>query len=293
MSLFCKRITILIIRIVNKAAGTKIEYTVLSITTWSTWPRLAEWYRSKSISKAFFLGDAAHAFPPTGGLGVNTGIADAHNLAWKIHAVEHLKADDSLFDTYNCERRPVAIANAKQSIKNQTVIMKLIHASHNFLAESSNPESQQEIDTAIADNMEHFDSINLQLGYVYGSEVENPCYLYEPSVVPGARLPHTWVQSQGKTVSILDLVTGASFTLLAPSNFLPELGETFTSSKTPALVKILRKGADFTTSDNAWLSLTGLSGNTGLLLRPDQHIVNHIGSLEDIDHFMLKSLQLA
>jgi hypothetical protein len=66
--------------------------------------RLAKTYRA---GRAFIAGDAAHIHPPTGGQGMNTGIQDAYNLAWKLALVTRGKAPDRLLDSYDAERRPV------------------------------------------------------------------------------------------------------------------------------------------------------------------------------------------
>jgi 2-polyprenyl-6-methoxyphenol hydroxylase-like FAD-dependent oxidoreductase len=66
--------------------------------------RLASHYRSGPV---FIAGDAAHIHPPTGGQGMNTGIQDAYNLAWKLALVLAGKAPDDLLDSYEAERRPV------------------------------------------------------------------------------------------------------------------------------------------------------------------------------------------
>jgi 2-polyprenyl-6-methoxyphenol hydroxylase-like FAD-dependent oxidoreductase len=72
--------------------------------TWSTGAFVADRYREGRI---FLVGDAAHLMPPYGGFGGNTGIADAHNLAWKIAAVCTGEAGDALLDTYESERQPI------------------------------------------------------------------------------------------------------------------------------------------------------------------------------------------
>ncbi|CBJ25915.1 Monooxygenase [Ectocarpus siliculosus] len=66
----------------------------------------------------FLAGDAAHQFPPAGGFGLNTGVQDAHNLAWKLAAVHHGLASPDLLLTYEQERRPVAMRNATLSVRN-------------------------------------------------------------------------------------------------------------------------------------------------------------------------------
>ena len=85
------------------------EFEVLEISTWHMSAQIADTYRS---GRTFLLGDAAHRFPPTGGLGLNTGVADAHNLVWKLAAVEAGWADPSMLDTYEAERRPSLASTA-------------------------------------------------------------------------------------------------------------------------------------------------------------------------------------
>lgn len=93
-------------RLVARAVE-KAKHAVREVHWSSVWRpniRLAERYRS---GRVFLIGDAAHVHPPTGGQGMNTGIQDAYNLAWKLG--QHLAgAPDTLLDTYEAERRPVA-----------------------------------------------------------------------------------------------------------------------------------------------------------------------------------------
>ncbi len=81
--------------------------------------RLADRYR---VGNAFIAGDAAHIHPPTGGQGMNTGIQDAYNLAWKLALVARGEAGPALLDSYEAERRPVGA----------DVVRKTLEASRNF-----------------------------------------------------------------------------------------------------------------------------------------------------------------
>ena len=85
------------------------------VLPWVLSARLAASYRQ---GRTFLAGDAAHTFPPTGGLGLNTGVQDAHNLAWKLAAVIGGRAEPALLDTYEQERRPVARINLEHSVRN-------------------------------------------------------------------------------------------------------------------------------------------------------------------------------
>ena len=77
-----------------------------------------QWRNATGGADVFLAGDAAHSFPPTGGLGLNTGVQDAHNLAWKLAAVLRAEAGPDLLDTYETERRPVARINLEHSVAN-------------------------------------------------------------------------------------------------------------------------------------------------------------------------------
>jgi 2-polyprenyl-6-methoxyphenol hydroxylase-like FAD-dependent oxidoreductase len=76
----------------RKALGVEADLEIVSIDTWMAFNQVANRYREGRI---FLAGDAAHRFPPTGGLGLNTGILDVHNLVWKIAMVENGLAEDS------------------------------------------------------------------------------------------------------------------------------------------------------------------------------------------------------
>ena len=73
---------------------------------------MAERYR---VGRVFLAGDAAHHMPPTGGFGMNTGVQDVHNLAWKLAAVLHGWAGPGLLDTYEAERLPYGRAITEQA----------------------------------------------------------------------------------------------------------------------------------------------------------------------------------
>lgn len=72
---------------------------ILSVKSWAMHAQVAEHY-SNSYKNIYLLGDAAHRFPPAGGFGMNTGIQDAHNLAWKIAMTINMKSDKNLLDSY-------------------------------------------------------------------------------------------------------------------------------------------------------------------------------------------------
>lgn len=102
--------------ILRKAAGLpNLEVDVRTVKTWNMSAQVAERFQDGRI---FLAGDAAHRFPPAGAFGMNTGIQDAHNLAWKLAAVLNNTASPMLLDSYQAERKPVAQANTDLSVAN-------------------------------------------------------------------------------------------------------------------------------------------------------------------------------
>ena len=102
--------------LVSAAVGSSVvDLDIKLVWPWAMTAMLCDRYRRGRI---FLCGDAAHAFPPTGGLGLNTGVQDAHNLAWKLAAVVNGVAGPALLDTYETERRPVAMKNLEHSVAN-------------------------------------------------------------------------------------------------------------------------------------------------------------------------------
>ena len=94
--------------------GPDIPYTLLNRDAWRMTAQVADCFR---VGNVFLVGDAAHRFPPTGGLGLNSGVADVHNLVWKI-AAHRNGATDALLDTYESERMPVVQRNCDASLEN-------------------------------------------------------------------------------------------------------------------------------------------------------------------------------
>ena len=91
------------------------DYEIRSTGTWTMTKQIADRFRRGPL---LLIGDAAHRFPHTGGFGLNSGVQDAHNLAWKLAAVLDDGASESVLDTYEIERRPVITRFAEQSTRN-------------------------------------------------------------------------------------------------------------------------------------------------------------------------------
>ncbi|MFJ1616894.1 FAD-dependent monooxygenase [Streptomyces sp. NPDC088249] len=162
-------------RIVRDAVGAgELDVDIRSVGSWTMTARTAETYRS---GRVFLVGDAAHQFPPTGGLGMNSGLADADNLGWKLAAVLGGYASDTLLDSYERERRPVAVDNARHSMANavrmagvgtgpETDGIAALLASPDPVVAAA---ERRRIAAAIPAQRPHFDALNQEIGYVYGA----------------------------------------------------------------------------------------------------------------------------
>ena len=253
------------------------------ILPWTLMSQVADRYRVKNV---FLMGDAAHRFPPTGGLGLNTGLQDAHNLAWKIAAVMQGRASDRLLDSYHTERHAVAVINSSQSYSNAQRILDLQRA---LKAEGeevgvlqqrlSDPSVQADVQRQIANQREHFDSLALQLGFVYGetdSDDVTDVSDFRPRLVVGGRMPHSWLERDNKMIPLLDLLDAKRFTLIAG----PRAQKPKVSSFRDTLVKVIIEGVDFTDPRGELLRFVNLGAGEAVLIRPDGHVAAIIPSSE-------------
>lgn len=165
--------------------------------------------------RVFLAGDAAHVLPPTGGMGMNSGIQDVHNLAWKLAFVLAGHADAALLDSYDAERRPVAEANLAWSLDNG----KRFPAIRRALAEGDAARSRELLDAQGG----HVSALGQDLGFGYrhGALVPEPDPApafapehYTPTARPGHRAPAVPLRDGGSTLDLFD----DAFTLLTGSH---------------------------------------------------------------------------
>ncbi len=265
--------------IVDKAAGAPLDAKILGRGTW--------WMSSQTVEsmgegRIFLAGDAAHRFPPTGGLGLNSGVQDIHGLMWRLGAIAAGRAEPQLLTTYEIERIPVAQNNAHQSLTNALKMVALSVAlgtdaeptSERMRASMADPAKAAEIAEAVETQREHFDLFGLQLGYVYGDgalvaegsacEPGSPS-VYEPTARPGARLPHAWVDRVGGA-STLDLVP-----IDRPVLFSFGAHDKWAEMLDAAEVATVRVGVDTKPLD-AWRDVCAVGETGALLVRPDHHV---------------------
>jgi len=156
------------------------------IDGYSRWRATASVAQRLRQGRIFIAGDAAHLMPPNGGFGGNTGVHDAHNLAWKLALVIKGHAGPGLLDTYETERRPVAVFTVEQAFS------RYVARTAPWLAARVQPEPL-------------VDDLHIELGYLYNSPLgvhADPC---STGGVPGSRAPHLWLDRHGKRVSTIDL----------------------------------------------------------------------------------------
>lgn len=101
--------------IIRRVAGFDFEYELIACGNWTRREMVADRYR---WGRVLLAGDAAHQNTPTGGYGMNTGLGDSVDLGWKLAAVLESWAGENLLDSYEAERRPVAVRNVTEATAN-------------------------------------------------------------------------------------------------------------------------------------------------------------------------------
>jgi len=252
------------IEIIRTHAGVPdLEVTLLNRSIWRMSKQVAAQFRK---GRVFVVGDAAHRFPPTGGFGLNSGVQDAHNLAWKLAYVLRGLASDKLLESYDVERRPVAQSNADFSYGNLIRFRRIDDA-----VRSGN---EDRIRFWVNDLDNHLHSIGQALGFSYEEGAVIPdgtprgghlTRTYFPSDRPGGRFPHLWLDMARKR-STLDwfdkeftVVTGplGGEWLEAGRNVAAKLG----------LALNLQQLPNAHSADGIQMGLRG-----AVLVRPDGHV---------------------
>jgi 2-polyprenyl-6-methoxyphenol hydroxylase-like FAD-dependent oxidoreductase len=193
-----------LIYFVRTALGAPADWPI-EIGNVQSWDASAGWATAFRSGRVLLAGDSAHTMPPTGGFGGNTGIADAHNLAWKLAHVLRGTAGPALLDTYDAERRPNSALVAEQAYARYVARL--------------DPDLPKE------NLAEELDDAAIELGAVYASaaviaETADLPATHNPrtgTLLVGSRAPHVWLVRDEDRVSTLDLVQGG-FLLLTGSD---------------------------------------------------------------------------
>jgi hypothetical protein len=207
--------------------------------------------------------------PPTGGFGMNTGVQDVHNLAWKLAAVLHGDAGPALLQTYHAERQPLGALTTQVSLDNSLSMGRTTRQS-----------------AAKLPRTEFLSEQGLIFGVCYESaavvsdgtpvpDLARSITEYVPSARPGRRAPHVWLRRDGQRVSTIDLF-GRGFVLLtggsgrgwqqAASRIEPSL-------HLPLQVQVI--GGEGTLQDEAggaWTQAYDIEDDGAVLVRPDGYV---------------------
>jgi len=266
----------------------------------------SQWFQEAMIANRFVdgrviqIGDAVHKHPPASGLGLNSGIQDAHNICWKLASVLSGVATERLLESYEVERRPVVARNAQHA----TLMMSnfpILSAALGVAPEMPPAYNRAQLAALLGDTadgrarrarLDHVFALtkgetgahDLDLGFAYetgalvpdgsAAPLRDPTSVrYTPSARPGSRLPHCWWSRRGQqAISTHDLIPMGGFLLLtgpggirwcaAAAQVARDLG-----------IAIRAQRAD--AADNAvqhWLATCELEENGALLVRPDGHV---------------------
>ncbi|KAJ6064374.1 hypothetical protein N7499_013054 [Penicillium canescens] len=188
---------------IHQAVGdSSIPVDIITTGRWELTALVADTFQS---GRVFLAGDAAHTLPPNrGGYGANTGIHDVHNLAWKLAAVLGGRSSSGLLDTYDLERRPVAL------LRHDQIFVRADYKVH--------LDAKAAVGEKIDDDAMEFGQIYLSNGFVgVDGDLPRARKPDEWAGQPGTHLPHFWVERGGKRVSILDVIGQKSWTLISAS----------------------------------------------------------------------------
>lgn len=257
-----------IARLFRAMVGEDIEAEFISHNPWTA--GLALVADRFAEGRIFLAGDAVHLFTPTGGFGMNTGIDDAANLAWKLAAVITGWGGSELLASYEAERRPVALRNtaAARDLARSVGDVPVEDAIDEDSA--AGVAARRKAGEFLSHFGEEFASLGVQLGARYDASPiiagdgsapppDDPA-IYVPSAVPGGRAPHLWL---GENRSLFD-VLGPCFTLLRLGGGNAETqGLEVAAAARGVPLRILDIDAD---------DARDLYGRDLALIRPDQHV---------------------
>lgn len=265
--------------LIVRAMGKPFKFEIESIMPWTRRELVAESY---GTDRVFLAGDACHMMSPTGGFGMNTGIADAVDLAWKLEAAVKGWAGPNLLKSYDIERKPVAeraVKEASGNLGRMLAARKKAPPEIAFKPGSEGEAARKEYGDWYTDVMRReWYSIGIHLGFNYyhspvicpdgSSAPPDEVSDYKQTGRPGHRAPHVWLEDG---TSILDLF-GRGYVLLC---FTAAIGEGFSKA-------VHERGVP--------LKVVGLAGEKAarsvygadyVLVRPDGHVAWRNDTLPD------------
>jgi len=238
---------------------------IVDIAHWQPAQLVAEHFQQ---GRVLLVGDAAHTMPPKLGLGVNTAIQSAQNLAWKLAGVLKGNASPQLLATYEAERHPVGRLASEQS---------LVGPAASLLTQGS--------DDKLLPAEKKVPLFSLIAGYRYRSQavLSEDAVSSEPAEIelldrpeeltgqPGTRVPHLWVERQGQRISTLDLLDGRFVLLTGPDGTPWSEAAPGAAASLGIDLVAYRVGSDGDLLDleNGWQTRIGMSTEGAVLVRPD------------------------
>jgi len=276
----------------------------IDLTAISYWTVNDVYATRMQTDRVFVMGDAAHRHPPSNGLGSNTSIQDAFNLAWKLALVLKGQAGPGLLATFSDERAPIArqiVTRANRSIGEFGPIFKALG-----LLGSVDPVKMQEnmdaradqgpsaeaqraaLRDAIAFKKYEFDCHGVEMNQRYTSQAvvrdgqAEPApnadmeLHYQPTTWPGARIPHAWLfDAMGGRHSTLDLCGKGAFTLFTGIGGEGwEQAAAAVTAQTGVAIRVHVIGPRKPVQDHLgdWARLREIGDTGAILVRPDQHV---------------------
>ncbi|WP_265443153.1 FAD-dependent oxidoreductase [Flexivirga meconopsidis] len=304
---------------IDDAAATQIVRNLLGmpdidveITGTSLWGNNEMFATRLQSGRVFCAGDAVHRHPPSNGLGSNTSIQDAYNLAWKLAAVLRGQADPSLLDSYTAERAPVAERIVRRANTSSREFSHLFDAlgltgaateaemtaaiEERKANTGAGAAKRADLVSAMERKNYEFNAHGVELGQFYESTAivgdgstrpdptRDPDLFHQPSTVPGSHLPHAWVGDNVTTRSTLDVCGYDRFTLLtgvAGDAWQEAAAKVAAELDVPLDSVVIGPGREVTDLYYDWSRLREVEESGALLIRPDKHVAWRATSLPD------------
>jgi 2,4-dichlorophenol 6-monooxygenase len=297
-------------RVVHNLVGDDtIDVTLRSTSLWGN----NKMYATRYVEgRVYCMGDACHRHPPSNGLGSNTSIADAYNLAWKLALVLAGKAAPSLLDSYDAERAPIGkqiVLRANQSIEEfgpifdalgllETSDPEQMRANMEVRKENSprGAEARAKLKAAIELKNYEFNAHGVELGQRYRSGAvvpdgtpepgyeRDPELYYHATTWPGARLPHVWLEHRGERVSTHDLAGKGRFTLftgIGGEAWVEAAAHVTQRTGVPIAAFVIGPARDAHDIYDDWTRAREVQETGCVLVRPDAHVAWRADALVD------------
>lgn len=278
----------------------------IEVESFSLWTVNEMWATRNMCGRVFAMGDATHRHPPSNGLGSNTSVGDAYNLAWKLAYVLKGLAGPELLESYQDERVPVGeqiVKRANKSLGQFGAVLDALGIDPRADADAMNrqialrKEASEEGERrrqALRDALElknyEFNAHGVELGQHYesgavvddGTEVpldeRDPELYYRPTTHPGCRLPHAWLgvtDPREPRVSTLDICGHGHFTVLTGINgaaWAEAASSVARELGIPLEAHVIGPEQEYEDLYGDWAKQREVGDDGVVLVRPDNHV---------------------